>query len=96
MNCPYCNKILSSNPNPITYNCFLNNDKHEFSCGDKKDDLWYLLLDNEKIQVGKYPGGHYILFKNKAGGEKIIKIEPFAIEDSLLIIDKYKNLRAFS
>jgi len=98
MNCPFCKKSLIKEPGG--YFC-KKNKTHEFSIGNDPSSVndepyWLLYIHEDKIQIGKYPKGNYITFRNRDGfGGEIINIDPFSIKDSHSIINKYKKLKAF-
>jgi len=56
------------------------------------DLYWFFRLKKENIQVGNAEGGCYVLYRLT---NQSFFINDFTVDESLNIIEKYKNLRSF-
>lgn len=89
MNCPFCQKKVLLNV------CCDSSHKFEFIKILGLGDSFYLKLHNSSDSIGCYQFKnnpiYYIVIDDKES-----KINPFQLEDSYKILNKYKSLSAFT
>ena len=90
MNCPYCHKFMIPYHNSINdkiHAC--DNDKHHFYY--KNNSLFSLVITDPNLKIGCDLAGFYLRYSNS-----IITINPFNPKDSMIVLERYKKLLAFS
>jgi len=95
--CPLCQSKLPDK-GVSYYTCYDNNHVYIYTGGNK---CWYFKDCRKNIRVGKDLYNYYIVFdKVSFGKNNMITLQPFNVQDSMEIIDKfyvrYQKLKAFT